>query len=128
MKVLVCGGRDFMPRSYVEETLDELAGVLRVETVIDGGAAGVDRWAYEWALQRGVNTETYLARWKEVGRAAGLSRNRRMLHEGQPNLVVAFPGPKSRGTWHMVKIARESGLPVWVMPYDRSQIAAFEEG
>lgn len=38
-----------------------------------------------------------------------------MLKEGKPDLVVAFPTEKSKGTWHMVDIARKAGVEVIVV-------------
>jgi hypothetical protein len=43
------------------------------------------------------------ANWKVYGRAAGPIRNMKMLLEGKPDLVVAFPG--GIGTADMVKKA-----------------------
>ena len=37
-------------------------------------------------------------------------RNRRMLEEGRPDLVIAFPGGK--GTANMVRIALQAGIQV----------------
>jgi hypothetical protein len=33
-----------------------------------------------------------MAEWERLGRKAGPIRNQRMLEEGKPDLVVAFPG------------------------------------
>lgn len=43
-------------------------------------------------------------------------RNRRMLDEGRPDLVVAFPG--GPGTRNMVKLARAHGILVHEMRED----------
>jgi hypothetical protein len=51
-----------------------------------------------------------MADWAGLGRKAGPIRNEQMLSEGQPHLVVAFPG--GRGTAHMVGIARAAGVEV----------------
>lgn len=40
----------------------------------------------------------------------GGGRNKQMLNEGKPDLVVAFPG--GSGTAHMVKIAKAVGIMV----------------
>ncbi|MEM9912925.1 MAG: hypothetical protein AAF922_19365 [Pseudomonadota bacterium] len=45
-----------------------------------------------------------------MGRAAGPIRNKEMLDEGCPDLVVAFPG--GRGTANMVKQAQAAGVEV----------------
>lgn len=48
--------------------------------------------------------------------AAGVIRNREMLAEG-PDVVLAFHADlaKAKGTRHMVRIAREAGVPVRVV-------------
>jgi hypothetical protein len=38
-----------------------------------------------------------------------------MLVESKPDLVLAFPTKRSKGTWNMVKIAKEAGVPVRVI-------------
>lgn len=62
-------------------------------------------------MKRGmVPVIVYHADWNAHGRSAGPIRNAKMLAEGKPDLVVAFPGGK--GTAHMVGIARKAGVPV----------------
>jgi hypothetical protein len=46
----------------------------------------------------------------------GPIRNKQMLEEGKPDLMVAFPG--ERGTANMCKQAREAGVPVMVVTAD----------
>ena len=114
MKVLVCGGRNFNDRARVYATLDFLAKEASdvgdtIDTVINGGAAGTDFIAQQWANARGVKSVQYRADWSEHGRAAGPIRNQRMLDEGKPDMVIAFPG--GRGTADMVRRARAAGVP-----------------
>jgi hypothetical protein len=54
---------------------------------------------------------TIQADWKRYGPAAGPLRNAEMLHEYQPDGVIAFPGGK--GTTDMIKKARQAGIKVW---------------
>lgn len=106
MRVLVCGGRNY--RDY--ETLSRALSEIKPRLVIDGGARGADWMASSWALENGVLSRTYRADWNAHGKAAGPIRNQRMLDEGKPDLVVAFPG--GRGTADMVRRARQAGIPV----------------
>lgn len=111
-RVLVCGGRDFSDGRRVREMLDWLPDV---ECIIEGGARGADMLAAGWAqAASGVRLETYPADWKNHGRAAGPIRNRQMLAEGHPDLVIAFPG--GRGTADMVEQAKAAGVPVIEVP------------
>jgi hypothetical protein len=54
--------------------------------------------------------ETYEADWESHGRAAGPIRNAKMLIEGKPDYVIAFPG--GYGTLDMKKKAIKAGLEV----------------
>lgn len=127
MRVLICGGRDFgrdlATWNFIVETLDrrflfdESVGVLPSDlTVIEGDAWGVDKRAGQWATDVGANLEVYPAEWEKYGKRAGYIRNKQMLEEGKPDLVIAFPGGK--GTAMMVRIAREAGVPVEEVKYD----------
>lgn len=115
MKVLVCGGRHYQDREKVFEVLDQLHAEREFTTVIEGEARGADTLAKTWAMLRSVMVEPYPANWTEFGKAAGPIRNRQMLTEGKPELVVAFfdvPYDESRGTRNMVEQSRKAGLEV----------------
>ena len=110
LKVLVCGGRDFDDTTFIHSELDRLHAQYDFCTVIEGDARGVDRIAGEWARSRGIELIEFPADWKNEGRHAALIRNLRMLNEGRPYLVVAFPG--GGGTWHTCSHAEKMGIAV----------------
>jgi predicted Rossmann-fold nucleotide-binding protein len=110
-RVLVCGGRDYDDRAAVYSSLDSLHAEHGFTLLIAGGARGADTLAAQWAQDRGVPTQVYMAEWERFGREAGPIRNQRMLEEGTPDVVVAFPG--GRGTTNMVAQARAAGLRVF---------------
>lgn len=116
MRVLVCGGRTYNDKDRVWRTLDEIAGISEEQplaahvVVIHGGALGADILADAWAVTSYAGIAQYLPYWKGQGRAAGPIRNQRMIDDGKPDLVVAFPGGK--GTADMVRRARAAGIPV----------------
>jgi len=110
VRVLVCGGRDFADQCAVDRCLDGLHDELGITRIIEGGARGADRFAYEWGAINCVRVEHFVADWKTHGRAAGPIRNQQMLEEGEPDLVVAFPG--GRGTADMIRRAKAAGLKV----------------
>lgn len=114
MKVLVCGGRDYDDKAVVYAMLDRIHVEHPISLVIDGGANGADLLARSWGWDRDVKRRTFPAKWKEHGKAAGPIRNAQMLSEGEPDLVVAFPG--GRGTANMVSLARGSGVKVIEIP------------
>lgn len=134
MKALVCGGRNFTERHFLRDVLDALE--TRPTLIIEGGQrtrdragviiGGADYWAMRWARLREVPCETYEARWDDLetapvvrrrrrdgsfyNAAAGGIRNQRMLDEGRPDMVIAFPG--GSGTADMVRRARAASVPV----------------
>lgn len=114
MKVLVCGGRDFSDGPSMWKALGEIDDAQGITTVIEGGARGADQYAYNWAAERFIRVEHFVADWARYGKAAGPMRNQQMLREGKPDLVVAFPG--GRGTADMVRRAKEAGVTVITPP------------
>lgn len=116
MRVIVCGGRDYQDRAKVFESLDRLHQEKGITCVIHGDCrTGADRFADEWAKERGVDVQRYQADWIRLGRAAGPVRNQVMRDEAKADGVVAFPG--GRGTADMCRRAVDpvygAPLKVW---------------
>lgn len=115
MRWLVCGGRDFTDQVFVNRTLDKFDFLYPALCVITGGAFGVDHLATNWAKSKGISWYHFMAEWKKHGRSAGPIRNKRMLEEGKPDLVIAFPGGK--GTANMIAQARKAGVSVYEVSF-----------
>jgi UDP-N-acetylmuramoylalanine-D-glutamate ligase len=117
MRVLVCGGRDYDDFTLVNSVLVDvyIENKMSKMTIIQGGAKGADflsrAWA-NWKRDAGADIDwvEYPADWKTHGKAAGYIRNKQMLDEGKPDLVVAFPG--GRGTADMIRQAKAAGVEV----------------
>lgn len=105
-RVLVCGGRVYKNKMRVFVELNN----LRPSVLIHGGASGADSLAGEWAEGQGVEVLVFNADWNKHGKAAGPIRNRQMLDDGKPDLVLAFPGGK--GTANMIRQASDRNLIV----------------
>lgn len=114
MRVLVCGNRDFTDTMFLYNTLDLIHADKTITVVIEGEAPGADTMSRLWAEHNGVSVKRFPANWRRYGHQAGPIRNRQMLREGCPELVVAFkkPGAKSTGTNHMIAISKAAGLEV----------------
>ncbi|GAB6842405.1 putative Rossmann-fold nucleotide-binding protein [Methylorubrum rhodinum] len=120
MRVLVCGGRDldaadvwnWLERFGHQDAAEALGwpSLPRITTVIHGGARGADEGAAQWAESEGLRVLSFPADWKKHGKSAGPIRNARMLREGKPVVVLAFPG--GRGTADMIRQAEAAGIPV----------------
>lgn len=122
MKILVCGGRDFNDIDLLDKTLHEIHDrgghpyTNEITNLIHGCAKGADSLAAYWCRHTYTHSgnpiveHRYPADWFKYGKAAGPIRNKQMLLEGKPDLVVAFKG--GIGTANMVKIAREAQVAV----------------
>lgn len=110
IKVLVCGGRDYSNKTYLEETLDRLHLLYGFTDLCHGAAEGADSLSDAWARSRDVRVMRFPANWKKYASEAGPRRNEFMFDTFKPNLVVAFPG--SSGTKHMIAYAMSKGCEI----------------
>lgn len=108
--VLVCGGRDYTNEKMAFAILDAAHAANPIIEVIHGAATGADMLAAAWAAKRGVPERAFPADWETHGKAAGPIRNRQMLDQGKPHIVIAFPG--GRGTRNMIEQAEGANVPV----------------
>jgi len=118
MRVLVCGDREWSNRQLLYSVLDEINSPDQpIDAVIEGEARGADTMARQWAEWTGIPVERYPAEWGVHGRAAGPIRNKRMLVEGKPDLIVAFHDDleRSKGTAHMVSEGRRVGMAIYLI-------------
>jgi hypothetical protein len=118
MRVLVCGSRHFNDLRKMQLEFDHIFDVDDTVTLIHGDAPGADRLS-EQALtgyfHGGFEVKRYPAKWDEHGKAAGPIRNKQMIDEGKPDMVVAFLAKGSRGTKNMIEQATKANIPVKVI-------------
>lgn len=117
MKILACGDRNWTDAALVRHYLAQIGGGEDV-TLIHGDCRGADVIAAHAAESLGWKVIAFPADWNKHGRRAGPIRNVEMLKQ-QPDLVIAFHDnlDASRGTAHMVRIAREAGVRVRVVAH-----------
>lgn len=116
MRILCCGDRYWNKAGLITQVL--LEHVKAGDVVVHGMAKGADTLAGKIAEgMEGVTVEGYPADWVRYKKAAGPIRNQQML-DSSIDLVLAFHEnlEQSRGTKHMVTIARKAGIPVKVFP------------
>lgn len=109
-RVLICGGRHFNDGDAIYAALNDFERDRDIEVIIQGGATGADAWAKRYAEGNKIPCREFLANWKKHGKAAGPIRNERMIEQGKPTVVIAFPG--GRGTADMVERAKQAGIEV----------------
>ncbi len=114
MRVIVTGGRGYADYRKVFSELEKLPREGLV--IIQGGAFGADFWAKHWAHDKSVHCLEFKANWA-LGPVAGHWRNRRMLVEGKPDLVLAFPTPgaENKGTNDMINQAERAAVKTLII-------------
>lgn len=127
MKTIIAGSRVFGPRPvqesnqqyavrvvlpHVESALYVCPFTSSITRVVCGMAAGVDRAGWLWANTHNLPIDEFPADWNEHGKQAGFIRNTAMAIHADA-LVAVWDG-QSRGTKHMIDIARTYGLQVFI--------------
>jgi hypothetical protein len=97
-KLAIIGARDFTDYNIVKNAVLARFDISLLETIISGGAPGVDTLAERLARELGVHMTVFPADWARYGRAAGPIRN--CLIVDHADFVLAFAKPTSRGTAH----------------------------
>ncbi len=120
MRILCCGSRHWSDVDLIRVILRSIERQLRDNkmqpVIIHGCAKGADTLCGDEAKRLGWDVLEFPADWQKYGRAAGPIRNKQMLDEGKPGLVIAFSYDlsKSKGTANMVEQATKRGIPVAV--------------
>lgn len=109
MRVLVCGGRDYTDRQYLNGILCIYNAVNPISCVISGCARGADTLAIKWAEANNIPVAKFPADWEAYGKAAGHIRNLEMIIEGKPDVAFVFPG--GRGTENMAMQLSRHNIP-----------------
>lgn len=81
--------------------------------IISGTALGADRMGERYAANRGLKTMMFKPDWEQFGKKAGFIRNALMLDNA--DAVVVFWDGSSRGSQHMMTIAKNKGTPLRVI-------------
>ena len=134
MRVIIAGSRsikDDEAMKLIDKAVVDSGWT--VDEVISGDARGVDTAAIEWAKVNDVDIVRMPANWKKwPNKSAGFKRNQKMawyanvvaemfkLQEKEvPDKykggLIAIQKNNSKGTGHMIEIATELGLEVFVL-------------
>ena len=110
MRVIIAGSRSVTSYAAVEAAI--VKSGFMISEVVSGTARGVDRLGELWAARNGVSVAKFPADWDTYGKRAGYLRNKEMALHAEA--LVAIHDGESRGTRHMIDIARAAGLKVSV--------------
>jgi len=110
MRTIIAGSRNIT--NYALVVMAVANSGFNITVVLCGDARGVDMLGEEWAKDHNVPVEHYPADWSRYGKRAGYIRNEEMGANAEA-LVAVWDGT-SRGTEHMINIAREKDLKVYI--------------
>jgi len=114
MRCIIAGSRTITDWQLVAAAV--AASGFHVTEVVSGGARGVDVLGERWARRRGIRIRRFPADWERYGRSGGYRRNAEMATyaAAEDGALIAVWDGVSRGTGHMIDLARQHGLAVYV--------------
>jgi len=115
MKVIIAGGRDFNDYDLLCEKCDKILSRQTEIEIVSGRARGADQLGERFAKERGYPIKMFAADWAKFGKQAGYLRNIEMAEYG--DALIAFWNQESKGTEHMIDIAKEKSLKIRIITY-----------
>jgi hypothetical protein len=115
MKVIIAGSRGFSNFKFMTEAMDKILSRQTEVEIISGTANGADKLGEAYAKMRNFNIIRMPADWTKYGKSAGYKRNVKMASIA--DAVVVFWDNQSKGSKHMIDIAKERNLPLRVIKY-----------
>lgn len=117
--VIIAGGRDFADYELLKQKVDYYLSNKIKEgykiIIISGTAYGADKLGEKYAKEKGYKIKRFPADWNKLGKSAGYIRNKEMAENA--DALIAFWDSKSRGTAHMINIAKDKKLLSRVVNY-----------
>ena len=109
MKLLIVGSRGIEKFDLSPYVSDE------VDTIISGGAVGIDSLAERYADEHRLSKYIIRPRYDLFGRAAPLRRNEQMVDMADAVLVI-WDG-RSKGTQYTLKYTKKKNKPTTLVQY-----------
>lgn len=88
---------------------------LTTVEIVSGGARGADSLGEKFAREHGCKIKRFIPDWDGLGKKAGFVRNWDMAKYA--DACVVFWDGKSKGTKHMIDLAKKEGLNLRVVEY-----------
>jgi len=114
-KVIIAGSRNFGDYDRLANACDKIiqeAAISCPVTIFSGGAMGTDHLGERYARERGYALRVFPADWGQYGKSAGPIRNYCMAREA--DMAICFWDGLSKGTRHMISVAKKKKMQVFV--------------
>ena len=115
--VIIAGSRSFNDYDLMKRKMDYYLSNTELHNVeiVSGTANGADKMGERYALESNIKLTKMPADWDKFGKSAGYIRNSAMA-EYSTHCVVFWDGV-SKGTKHMIDLAKKSNLTLRVVKY-----------
>ena len=123
-KVIIAGTRSFDDYELLKAKMDRLLSQQRDVEIVSGTARGADQLGERYAVERGLPIKQFPADWNTYGKSAGYRRNAEMAEYA--DAAVVFWDGKSRGSKHMIDLAKRKGIAVRVIVYKKDMEELYE--
>lgn len=135
LRVIIAGSRDFddFPK-LMNSSIEILTGISKKRDdldrirIVSGTARGADKLGEQYAKIAGYGLSKFPADWDGLGKRAGYVRNAEMAkfasEDDSYGVLIAFWDGQSRGTKHMIDLAKRYGLEVHVVNYKENNANA----
>jgi hypothetical protein len=111
VRIIIAGSRSFTDYKKLMLECDQyIEGCILEIEIVSGTAAGADQLGERYASERGYEVKRFPPDWNKFGKRAGYLRNKDMADYS--DVLIAFWDGESRGTKHMIDIAKADGLIV----------------
>ena len=125
LRVIIAGSRDFSDYELLKKSAIEIITkktmLPDLTRIVSGGARGADTLGERFANEMGLEISRFIPDWDGLGKRAGYVRNAEMakfaVEDDNYGVLIAFWDGKSRGTKHMIDLAKRYGLEVHVVNY-----------
>lgn len=115
MKIIVAGSRSFNEYNTLKSKLDHFLSKINHPVIVSGTANGADKLGEKYAKEKDFKIKRFPANWDKHGKRAGYLRNEEMAKYAD-GCVVFWDG-ESKGTKHMIDIAKREVLQLRVVHY-----------
>ena len=125
LRVIIAGSRDFNDYELLKKSAIEIITkktmLPDLTRIVSGGARGADTLGERFANEMGLEISRFIPDWDGLGKRAGYVRNAEMakfaVEDGNYGVLIAFWDGQSRGTKHMIDLAKRYGLEVYVVNF-----------
>ncbi len=116
MKIIIAGGRTFDDYDLLCQICDKTLSLQSEIEIVSGTANGADKLGEKYASEKGYPIKQFPADWDKYGKSAGYKRNEEMAKYA--DALIAFWDGKSRGTKHMINLAKRYELKVKIVIFN----------